>query len=100
MQCLKYSIVIAWSDDDQAFVALSPEFDGLSAFGDTPAKAANEAQIAMQLFVDALKEEGQDIPTPKKANDYKKDMELIYNKLDELEKQASMLLMRIQLLSD
>ena len=42
----KYSINLTWSDEDNCYVATVSEFPGLSAFGDTPEEAAEEASPA------------------------------------------------------
>lgn len=52
---LPYSMHIHWSPKDNAFIATSEEFPGLSAFGNTHEQAAHEAQVAMQLFLEEQK---------------------------------------------
>lgn len=64
---LHYSLNIAWSEEDGAFVATSPELPGLSAFGDTPEEAAAEAQIAAQGFLEVMEADGDAIPEPLKV---------------------------------
>jgi len=48
----KYSVSLAWSDEDGGYIALIPELPGLSAFGETPEEAAQEAQIAAESFLE------------------------------------------------
>jgi predicted RNase H-like HicB family nuclease len=58
----KYGFDIFWSDEDQGYIATCPDFPGLSAFGVTEEEALQEAKSAMQLFVEAIRDQGK--PTP------------------------------------
>ena len=60
----KYSINIVWSDEDESYIATIPEFPGLSAFGDTPEEAIEEAKIALAGFIEVFEEDGCKIPVP------------------------------------
>ena len=60
----KYSINLTWSDEDNCYVATVSEFPGLSAFGDTPEEAVEEAKIAVEGFLKIYKEDGCPIPEP------------------------------------
>ena len=60
----KHSVLIQWSDNDQAFIAIVPELEGLSAFGKTPEEAVKELSKAKQLFLEVLEEDGEKIPEP------------------------------------
>ena len=53
-----------WSDEDESYVATIPEFPGLSAFGDTPEEAAEEAKIAAEGFIQVFKEDGRTLNMP------------------------------------
>ncbi|RJQ56373.1 MAG: type II toxin-antitoxin system HicB family antitoxin [Desulfobacteraceae bacterium] len=66
----KYSIFVAWSDEDEAYVATIPEFPGLSAFGDTPEKAIREAKTAAKGFIKVYEEDGCDLPEPNTITSY------------------------------
>jgi predicted RNase H-like HicB family nuclease len=59
----KYSFDIAWSQEDEGYIATCPEFPGLSAFGENPTTALAEAEIALLGFIDTYEE--QRIPLPK-----------------------------------
>lgn len=61
----KYEIIIYWSNEDRAFVAEVPELPGCMAHGDTQAAALENANDAMQLWLDAAKDFGRPIPEPK-----------------------------------
>ncbi len=58
----KHSVVIKWSDSDNGFIATVPELEGLSAFGNTPEEAAKELSEAKELYLEVLKEDGEEIP--------------------------------------
>lgn len=61
----KYEIIIYWSNEDQAFVAEVPELPGCSAHGDTHAAALDNANQAIQLWIDTAREFGDPVPEPK-----------------------------------
>jgi predicted RNase H-like HicB family nuclease/predicted RNA binding protein YcfA (HicA-like mRNA interferase family) len=60
----KYEIIIYWSNDDNAFVAEVPELPGCMAHGDTYESALNNAQDAIQHWLDIAREQGDTIPEP------------------------------------
>lgn len=66
----KYGFKIQWSEEDEGYVATSPEFPGLSAFGETEEDALAEAKIARQLFIDDILESGEELPTAQLAHEY------------------------------
>jgi predicted RNase H-like HicB family nuclease len=72
----KYSINIHWSDEDECFVALVPEFPGLSTFGDTREEAAAEAQGVIEAFIEIHEEEGYELPEPKALPSYSGQLRL------------------------
>jgi predicted RNase H-like HicB family nuclease len=59
-----YHINIFYSEDDEGYIADLPDLHYCSAFGETPAKALEELQIAKQAWLDAAKAEGKPIPPP------------------------------------
>ena len=61
----RYSVDVAWSEEDAAFVAVSPEWEGLSAVGSTAAEAAAELERAIALAVDVSVGEGAVLPAPR-----------------------------------
>lgn len=67
---LPYSINLTWSDEDGGYIATCPEFKNLSAFGETPEEALKEAKIAIEGFLEDLKEENATPPKPVKLSDY------------------------------
>jgi len=61
----KYEVIIFWSEQDIAFVAEVPELPGCTAHGSTQEAALENAQIAIQLWIDTAEEFGDPIPKPK-----------------------------------
>ena len=61
----KYEIIIYWSDEDNAFIAETPELPGCVTHGRTPEDALKNAKEAIQLWIDTAKEFGDPIPEPK-----------------------------------
>lgn len=60
----KHSLVVQWSEEDQAFIAIVPELEGLSAFGETVEEAVRELGVAKKLYLETLEEDGEQIPEP------------------------------------
>jgi predicted RNase H-like HicB family nuclease len=44
-----YSIILYWSDDDEAFIASVPELPGCMAHGETRGQAIEQIEIAIQI---------------------------------------------------
>lgn len=63
----KYGFTVLWSDEDNCFIATCPDFPGLSAFGESQENALKEANNALSLFLDEIRESGEDFPLPKKV---------------------------------
>lgn len=67
----RYTVVIQWSDEDQAYVASFPEFEAtgdyfLSAHGDTYVEAAQSAQDLLdELLIHAAEEGDWPLPAPR-----------------------------------
>ncbi len=61
----RYEIIIFWSDEDAAFVADVPELPGCMAHGATHVKALENAQEAINLWVQTATELGRVVPSPK-----------------------------------
>lgn len=61
---LRYSIVVQWSDEDEGYIATTPELPGLSAFGKNQKEAIKEFLVAAKAFIQVLKETGEEIPEP------------------------------------
>jgi predicted HicB family RNase H-like nuclease len=68
MHC--YSLRVMWSDEDEAYIATTPEFPLLSAFADTPQDAINELVGVLEDAIEYMQEEGMALPSPQKVLDY------------------------------
>jgi predicted RNase H-like HicB family nuclease len=60
-----YHINVFWSDEDACWIANVPDLRYCSAHGDTPAEAAAEVQVAMELWLETARDEGLPIPEPR-----------------------------------
>jgi predicted RNase H-like HicB family nuclease/antitoxin component of RelBE/YafQ-DinJ toxin-antitoxin module len=72
----KYSVAVAWSEDDGGFIATVPEFPGLSAFGGTKEQALEEAEVALELFIEDMLADGETLPDCKQKNSYSGNIRL------------------------
>jgi predicted RNase H-like HicB family nuclease len=64
MSC-HYSMLIQWSDEDNAFVVSLPEFGPYSkTHGATYEEAAANGQEALALLMKTYREEGKSLPKP------------------------------------
>jgi len=61
----RYEIIIFWSDEDRAFLADVPELPGCMAHGTSHEEALQNAQDAIQLWVETAEEDGRPVPQPK-----------------------------------
>lgn len=61
----RYSVVITWSDEGQAFIAEVPELPGCAADGATYQEALANAEVIIQEWIETAKELGRSIPEPK-----------------------------------
>ena len=66
----RYSYNVFWSDDDEGYVAVSPEFPRLSAFGGTAEAALAELRGVLEEAVAQYKEEGWPLPVPQTHGEY------------------------------
>ena len=60
-----YGMRLAWSPEDQVYVASCPELGDLSAHGPAPADAAAELSKAMDLAIETFEEEDRPLPEPR-----------------------------------
>ena len=61
----KYETIIYWSQEDNVFIVDVPELPGCNAHGDTSQLALENAQNAIDLWLETAKEFGDPIPEPK-----------------------------------
>lgn len=60
----RYPLNLFWSDEDEGFIAEVPDLPGCSAWGETEADAAREAQDAIAAWLQAAEAAGRAIPKP------------------------------------
>lgn len=60
-----YHINIFYSADDNGYIADIPDLEACSAFGETPEEALRQVQEAKSAWLEAAREEGKVIPTPR-----------------------------------
>ncbi|HEX9413699.1 MAG TPA: type II toxin-antitoxin system HicB family antitoxin [Ktedonobacterales bacterium] len=64
-----YSMLIEWSDKDQAYIVSFPEWEqaGHTAHihGDTYAEAVEKGQDLLAFLVESAQEEGEPLPQPR-----------------------------------
>ncbi len=61
---MKYAIMVAYSDEDEGYIATVPELPGCSAFGDSEEEAIREVKIAASLWLSAARKAKRSIPEP------------------------------------
>ena len=60
-----YSIVIQWSQKDNCFVAILPEWNNLNTHGETYEQALDNAQKVLVSLVESSLSQGQSLPEVK-----------------------------------
>lgn len=60
----RYSMTVQWSEEDESYIALSPQWPGLSAFGSTREEAIKEAGIALRAMMETAKDHKMVVPEP------------------------------------
>lgn len=59
-----YHINIFYSEDDEGYIADIPDLQYCSAFGETPAEALRELELAKEAWLESAQAEGKTIPQP------------------------------------
>ena len=66
---LRYSMLIQWSDEDEAFLVTLPEWEGRVfnpvTHGSTYEEACHNGRIALQDVVALASDQGQPLPEPR-----------------------------------
>ena len=60
-----YHINIFYSEEDEGYIADIPDLDSCSAFGETPEQALEEVEKAKQAWIDAARQSGKPVPSPR-----------------------------------
>jgi predicted RNase H-like HicB family nuclease len=61
----RYSMVIEWDDVDRIFVVTVPELPGCRTHGRTHQEAVQQAQDAIESWIEAARADGEPIPAPR-----------------------------------
>ncbi|MEH2086260.1 type II toxin-antitoxin system HicB family antitoxin [Nostoc sp.] len=65
---MKYTIVIQWSEEDQCYVVLLPEFTDIMqpcTHGETYEEALKNAQEVLEMLIESSLADGELLPEPK-----------------------------------
>lgn len=60
-----YHINIFYSDEDGGYIADIPDLEACSAFGETPAEALREVELARAAWIEAAEAKGKSVPLPR-----------------------------------
>ncbi len=60
-----YSMIIQWSDEDNAYIVTVPELPGCKTHGKTYEEAVRQGQDAIATWIDGSRELGLPIPEPR-----------------------------------
>ena len=64
---LHYSVIIQWSEENQAFLVNVPELPGCHTHGETYEEAIKNAVAVIELWIETARDLGWSIPAPKVA---------------------------------
>ncbi|MCC5669089.1 type II toxin-antitoxin system HicB family antitoxin [Nostoc sp. CHAB 5784] len=65
---MKYTILIQWSQEDQCYVVLLPEFTDIMqpcTHGETYEEALKNAQEVLEMLIESSLADGEPLPEPK-----------------------------------
>lgn len=65
---MKYTVIIQWSEEDECYVVLLPEFEDVMqpvTHGETYEEAVKNAQEVLELLVESALRNGEVLPEPK-----------------------------------
>ncbi len=60
-----YSMIIQWSDEDNAYIVSVPELPGCKTHGKTYEEAVRQGQDAIATWIDGSRDLGLPIPEPR-----------------------------------
>ena len=69
----EYSVQIAWSKEDHAYLAVAPDLPGCVADGETPEEALANLRVVVKEWIETALEEKREIPPPKSVEDHEKE---------------------------
>ncbi|MDQ3695279.1 MAG: type II toxin-antitoxin system HicB family antitoxin [Chloroflexota bacterium] len=59
-----YPTIVYYTEEDGGYFAVVPDLPGCTAHGETPEEALREAQIAQELWLEAVRDRGWPVPEP------------------------------------
>ncbi len=65
----QYALMIWYSAEDKAYLVEVPELPGCMADGATPKEAAQAAQTAIRLWIEAARKMGRAVPRPARSRE-------------------------------
>lgn len=65
-----YSFSVAWSAEDEEYVATSAEFPGLSGLAESPQEAISELRVSIEAAIAAAVEDREPIPEPQQVGSH------------------------------
>jgi predicted RNase H-like HicB family nuclease len=64
MNTKRYSMIIQWSDEDQAYIVTVPELPGCITHGNTYEEAARQGQDAIESWIMVALADNDPVPPP------------------------------------
>lgn len=64
-----YSVYLAWSNEDGAYIAMIPELPGCMADGQTHEEALRNLTVVAEEWIQTAKEESRPVPEPRRFED-------------------------------
>jgi len=61
----RYEVIVYWSEDDRAFIAVVPELAGCAADGASYQEALANVEAVMAEWLETARELGRPIPEPR-----------------------------------
>ena len=61
-----YSMIIEWSDEDQAYIVTVPELPGCRTHGETYEEAVRQGQDAIESWIMVAQADNEPIPSPRR----------------------------------
>jgi predicted RNase H-like HicB family nuclease len=81
---LRYPMHIQWSADDNAYLAAFHGLPACKAQGDTYEEAARNGREALEAFIEAAKERGEELPEPTELKSMREEFNELKAQVDKL----------------
>jgi predicted RNase H-like HicB family nuclease len=79
----RYSMLVLWSDDDEAFLVQVIELQGCVAHGETHEEAVRNGLIAIENWIDTATQLKREIPIPLERGEFEKQTALQAQRLQK-----------------